>query len=212
MAMVHWWMNWRMAAVPAAVALGLGLLTAQAGAVSAPLPTGATIPLPATTAAAEPDLAGTVVQDNVISFQIQNAAHTQVLCAGQLQNRVVRSTATQDMHFYYRFLPTVHRPEPRALVTHIERIETVFFSGVDPLRAAFRTDGLGVIPPNQVRRPYDNDVWFVFNSPGLTCGEGTRFFFVKTSGRGFKTVGEVRIFLTSGDMVLINNTLMPTAY
>ena len=202
-------LNWRAPLVLAAAAVGVGLLAAQAGAVSAVLANGATIALPATTAAAEPDLAGVVIHDAVIPFQVKNAAQTTVLCEGQLQDRVVRSTATNDLHFYYRFIgtPTRLRFPPTARIT---RIETVWFSGVDPLRAAYRTDGLGVVAPATARRPYVDTIWFVFGGGGMPCGSNSRFFFVKATGTGYKTVGETRIELTTGDFTLINNTWLPT--
>jgi hypothetical protein len=77
--------------------------------MSAVLATGATIALPATTAAEEPDLAGTVIHDAVIPFQVTDPSHTKVLCEGQLQDRAVRSTATHDLHFYYRLIGTPSR-------------------------------------------------------------------------------------------------------
>jgi hypothetical protein len=44
----------------------------------------------------------------------------------------------------------------------------------------------------------------------MPCNSNSRFFFVKATGTGDKTLGETRIVLTSGDFLLINNTWMPT--
>jgi len=143
--------NWRAPLALSAAVAGIRLLAAQAGAVSAVLANGATIALPATTEATEPDLAGTVIHDAVIPFQVKTAANTTVLCEGPLQDRVVRSAATNDLHFYYRFIGTPSRVRFPGRIT---RIETVWFSGVDPLRAAYRTDGLGIVAPATARRPY----------------------------------------------------------
>jgi len=92
------------------------------------------------------------------------------------------------------------------------RIETVCFSWVDPLRAAYRTDGIGVVAPATARRPYVDTIWFVCGEQGMPCGANSRSFFIKATGTGYKTVGETRIELTSGDFTLINNTWMPTPY
>lgn len=83
---------------------------------------------------------------------------------------------------------------------------------MDPLRVAYRTDGLGFVAPSQARRPYYDVVWFVFGEQPLRCGTESRFFFVKTQGRGIRTVGEIRIVLASGDFKLLNNTLIPSAH
>jgi len=83
--MKHRRLNWRAPLVLAAAVLGVGRLAARAGAVSAVLANGATIALPATTEATEPDLAGPVIHGAVIPFQVKNAANTTVLCEVQLQ-------------------------------------------------------------------------------------------------------------------------------
>ena len=90
-----------------ALAIGGGLLAfgSAALAVSALLAPGATIVVPATTAATEPTLAGVVELDNLVPFVIRSPAGA-LICEGKLQDRVVRSTSTNRLDFYYAIRDT----------------------------------------------------------------------------------------------------------
>jgi hypothetical protein len=125
--------------------------TAAAMATSVLLPPGSGCQWPATTAATEPDLAGVVRYDALVPFMITDLLGN-VQCAGNLQNRVVKSKLTGRYHFYYRIRDTWGDGA-------ISSITTSDFSG-QTLRVAFRTDGLGTVPAHIVSRS---------SSPGGRC-------------------------------------------
>ncbi len=135
-------------ALPSWVGTGILVLLvlATSSLASVPLAASQTVPLPGTTAAGEPDLAGVVLKDDLLRFEIKSATGA-VLCAGRLQNRVVRSTKTGFMHFYYRL-----RDMRPGLPGQIVRVDTVDFRKPNRLLVDFRLDGLGVVAPSRASR------------------------------------------------------------
>lgn len=171
----------------AAVALVFSI-TAAALAVSAVLVPGQFLAsTPATTAATEPALKGTVVYDTLLPFTI-NAYGGALVCTGQLQNRVVKETTTQQLDFYYRVRGT---SGPGT----IGAITVSSFKGAT-LRVAYRTDGLGTVAPAwAVRSPTPGaQIQFFLmsqNTPPLSCAqhEESRFIMIKTTATGFHNGG-----------------------
>ena len=180
----------------AAAALGglmlLGVTSALA--VSLLLPPGGVLATPPTTAATEPDLPGVVVHDTLVPFTIKTQGGA-VLCAGYLQDRVVRSTKSGQFHFYYRIRNT---RGPGA----IGRMVTASFA-TTALRVAYRTDGLGMVPPRIASRSIVPGalVTFELTDPPLSCAQHqeSRFILIKTSVTAFHPGGATRIFATTGD-------------
>ncbi len=170
---------------PYAEVVNMSVFTRVAGAaliallpVSSMLAPGATIPLPSSTAASEPDLAGVVLHDALIPFTIKDTLG-RPSCVGRLQDRVVRSTKTGLLHFYYRIRGG------RPLRHGISTVATVKF-GVDTLNVGWRLDGLGTVNPVAASRDPGGDmVQFNFKDPVLRCGSDSRFFFIKTMAKNF---------------------------
>jgi len=179
----------------AALAFGVGLLqfSSAAMATSVPLPPGANLPAPATTDAAEPTLAGVVEQDTLVPFVITGPGGA-VICEGKLQDRVVRSTANNRLDFYYAIRDT---NGPGA----IARIITTNFGSL-PLRAGYRTDGLGTVPPRIVNRSTGAGaaVAFSFRNPPVSCAAHaeSRFMLIRTPVKAFHTGGITEIVGTTG--------------
>jgi hypothetical protein len=163
--------------------------------VSAILVSGATIPLPSSTAASEPDLAGVVLHDALIPFVVKDTLG-RVLCRGRLQDRVVRSTQTGLLHFYYRI-----RGDRRRQRGRIRSTITLSF-GLDTLSVGYRLDGLGAVNPTSATRTADT-VQFDFKDPLLSCSAESRFFFIKTSAKTFGP-GQTALVLSSGQSVTLN--------
>jgi hypothetical protein len=183
---------------------GLMLLSVTAAwAISVVLAPGASLVVPATTDATEPDLGGVVLQDTLVPFTIK-APDGAVVCAGKLQDRVVRSTKTGLLHFYYAIRET---EGPGA----VGRIATASFSGLK-LRVAYRTDGLGTVPPRVAARNAAPGplVTFELTDPPVSCArhEESRFMLIKTTVKAFHTGGATRIFATTGAEVAVP-TLRP---
>jgi len=184
----------------AAAAILLGAVSA-AIAVSAALAPGATIPVPSTTAAAEPSLAGVVQTDTLVPFVITDAAG-QVVCSGNLQNRVVRSNTTGLLDFYYRIRDT--RGPGR-----ITQISSTGFGNVG-LSVGNRTDGLGTIAATQATRSAaPGDAITIAMRPAVRCSqnEESQFILLKANWQSFQPGGTTRIF--AGNAVVTVPTVRP---
>lgn len=182
----------RWAGTGGAAAVLMTSIAATALAVSILLPPGGSLGVPATTAATEPSLAGPEIHDAVLPFTIRSATGA-VVCAGQLQNRVVRSSSTGLLDFYYRIRATVG---PGA----ISRTATARFSGI-PLRVAYRADGLGTVAPQAATRSPAPGALITFEfDPALSCAkhQESRFMLIRTPAKSFVTGGSTGVIATTG--------------
>ncbi len=148
------------------MALVLGLSVHSTHAVL--LNPGDNLALPGTTVAAEPQLAGTVLVDELIPFVFGTIS-------GQVQQRIVRSSVDGTLDFYWRVMS-----------------DSTSTAGIGSFRlgdfvspqynANWRSDGLGVRAPDQAHRftGSGDSVNFLFNS-GLLGDESSRFFFFDTT-------------------------------
>jgi hypothetical protein len=166
----------------------LTLLSATAAlAVSVVLPPGGDVATPATTAATEPDLDGVVINDTLVPFSITTTSGG-VVCAGQLQDRVVRSNKTGLLDFYYMIRDTKGTGA-------VGRIATRSFAG-QTIRVAYRTDGLGTVPPGKATRAATPGaiVTFTFDQP-VNCAkaEWSRFILIATQVKAFQQGGETEL-------------------
>ena len=143
------------------------------------LPSGARVDLFGTTAAAQPHLAGTVLEDEVRGFVLTRTDSTgsmTVVGEGKLQLSVVQ-TSSDALHFHYRFRDL--RLAPGA---SIRSLSIFGFGSIDTLEVDFRTDGLGEVGPAAANRSgVLNHVTFEFG--GLT--QPSLFFFIETQETAF---------------------------
>jgi hypothetical protein len=137
------------------------------------------IALPGTTFAAEPDLGGPVLGDKVIPFRIVNSGGA-LLFEGKLQNRVVRSSTTSKLHFYYRIFET--HGGLNGIPGEVSR-------GVAGGRIEFRFNN-----PSEV----------------LVGGYESHFFFLKSTSKNFSENGLTNIRLTTGDNITLSKTFTPS--
>ncbi|MBF0313059.1 MAG: hypothetical protein HQK52_06560 [Oligoflexia bacterium] len=162
--------------------------------------------LPGTTAAAEPDLVGGVIYDKLIPFSIVGAGGA-VLFIGTLQNRVVKSAGSGNLHFYYRIRDT--KPGLNGIISNV--FTRSFPTPPNIIFADWRVDGLGMIDPLTAQRSGVGGslVKFDFLSPGhfLVGGRDSKFFFVKTTSKNFVHTGETRIQLRSGESVSLRTVM-----
>jgi hypothetical protein len=149
-------------------------LTAAAPVLA--VPTGVTafeLPLPGTTAASEPDLAGTVLSDTLAPFAIASASAP---VSGTVQVRVVRN-ASGKLAFYWK----INNSAASKGAVH-----SLSFTGF-PKKAYdsnWRVDGLGTVAPSTVAgniSAVDLKTWIIgfrFKTP-VKPGESSRFFFLR---------------------------------
>ena len=149
---------------------------------------GAFINLNGTTVAAEPDLAGTVIHDNLIDFQVNDISGNP-LFTGTYQDRVVRSDNTGNLIFAGRI---------RDLTSPLEHLVAVADWSVDGFAGyqtdvEYRTDGLGDLGPDTATRTADgNFVTFDF-TPVLAPPEESLFSSINTDARFFALTGTVNL-------------------
>lgn len=165
------------------------------GLLAAPssLPSQTTISVPALTDAGFPNLGGAVIYDELVPFTLRGRDGP-VLCTGNLQERVVRSTNTGELDFYYRVRDT-------AGVGAVAAIDSSSFAGL-PVSVGFRTDGLGTVSPQAAERSAAPGalITFEFGSHPVSCAnhQESQFMLISTGATNFVAGGKADIFSTTG--------------
>jgi hypothetical protein len=141
--------------------------------------------LPGTTVAAEPQLAGTVLVDEIQPFSFSAYEGT---VSGEVQVRIVRSDLDNTLDFYWKVSNDINSAGSIADLRLISFISPEY-------NANYRTDGSGTIGPEQAwlfsSTPTRGPGYVNFNfSEGLTPGQESRFFFLDTTATSYaKTAG-----------------------
>ncbi len=158
---------------------------------------GNTVSLFGTTEAADPDLAGTEINDNLISFRMDpNPATPFTDAGGQVQNRVTRSTNTGDLIFAPRIRDTFNTENGRFVISGFTLSGFSGFStDVD-----YRDDGPGDSGFEFVRRSASGgELEFSFplglsiNSTAGGVQQESLFPAIKTGARYFSLTGTMTI-------------------
>jgi len=167
------------------------LLSSQTGFAVSVIP-GAGSLLSGTTSAANPDLGGVVIRDQLIPFQINdNLGNT--LITGNVQDRVVRSSNTGQLIFAPR-LRDLNNPSG---VAWIEGFSMLGFNGFTT-DIDYRTDGLGNVGPNSVNRSASGDLLDYRYSPSLIVPPDEGYFLsVLTDTNNFDLSGA--FIITAGN-------------
>ncbi|MCG8488202.1 MAG: VPLPA-CTERM sorting domain-containing protein [Chromatiales bacterium] len=132
----------------AIIGLGLWFTTASAAILSP----GSNIDLNGTTAAADPDLAGTVVHENLIGFTLTDPSGATLL-TGNYLDRVIRSTNTGQLIFSGRLQDLTN---VGGNSVGIDDWSVSGFSGYQT-DVEYRSDGLGDVGPYLAARSGDGD-------------------------------------------------------
>lgn len=156
-------------------ALSLSVLCAHAVILNP----GDNLALPGTTVAAEPQLAGTILVDELIPFSFSAGVGLGDI-SGQVQQRIVRSSVDGTLDFYWRVMN-----DPNSAAIGSFRVGNF----VSPeYNANWRIDGLGVMAPDHAHRftgVEDTFVNFLFSGPGLVPNESSYFFFFDTTATNY---------------------------
>ena len=158
--------------------LALTVALALGGSAQAVILPGGYTSLSGTTTAASPQLAGTVIEDDVVPFTFSSAGGT---VFGTVQSRVVRSTLDGTLDFYWRIISNANSADT------ITQFRLGNF--VAPLYSGdYATDGLGDIGPDAAFKFPGPQVNFVFGHDGgseLGPGMSSYFFFLDTSANSY---------------------------
>ena len=161
--------------------IGLFVLGLPVGIWAAPLPFGDN-PMAGTSVAAQPSLAGSILEDIFAPYSFSGAGAT---VSGMVENRVVRSTLNGTLDFYWRILPDV------TSTGGIDALRMIWSAGVIQ-DADWRSDDLGNVAPG-IARNFDirpgAAVNFLFSDPGVGPTDSSRFFFVRTDATAYDQSG-----------------------
>jgi hypothetical protein len=115
-----------------------------------------------------------------------------------VQDRVVQSTLTGELHFYFYIRDTTANL-PCCLVS---AARTGFGSGLTDVD--YRLDGLGTIGPRLACRTVTgNEVDFFFD-PCIPSGSDSTFVFVITRAQDFDQTGILTLGFSDGSFVTLN--------
>jgi hypothetical protein len=165
------------------------------GLLSSPssLPPQATLSVPALTDAGFPNLGGSVLSDVLVPFTLKGS-NGAAQCTGNLQERVVRSTNTGDLDFYYRIRDT-------AGTGSVAKIDTSSFTGLS-VSVGFRSDGLGTVSPQVAVRSAAPGamITFEFGSQPVSCAthQESQFMLIGTGATNFVGGGKADVYSTTG--------------
>lgn len=161
---------------------------------SGPLPAGvlapgATISLSGTTFGMDPELGGGIRYDELVPFEIRNAAGD-VFISGTFQDSVVLSTLTQNLIFN-RNVRDLSATSGTARITAIMATD---FAGLN-VTAEYRVDGFGDIGPESATRSggAGDQVRFDYPASGVAPPDNSRNCFCKTNANGFALGASVTI-------------------
>lgn len=167
--------------------VGAALFSLWASAAEAVLLNpGDNLALPGTTSAAEPQLAGTVLVDELIPFSFSAGAGLGDI-TGHVQQRVVRSSVDGTIDFYWR---VINDPNSAASIGsfRVGKFDSPEYN------ANWRDDGIGTIAPGSAHRftgAEASSVNFLFGSNAATAandlapGKESKFFFFDTTATGY---------------------------
>lgn len=140
------------------------------------------IPLPGTTSAAEPQLAGIIIVDELIAFSFSAGVGAGDI-TGMVQQRIVRSDVDGTLDFYWR----VFNDANSAAAIGSFRIGNFVSPEYD---VNWRIDGLGDKAPDSATRfsgamdsfvNFDFDVYSTDPNDGLLPGQSSYFMFLDTT-------------------------------
>jgi len=173
--------------IPLALVVWIAVIVSQLGVAAAPLPVG-DVPITGTTAAVQPGLTGLILEE---IFTPYDFFVSQLHLTGMVQSRVVRSSLSGTLDFYWRIIPDA---------TSVGDIYAFRIGGFPEMLsdANWRSDDLGGVGPQVARNFGSGHVNFLFTPPvfdpgtvniGLHPTDSSRFFFVRTDATAYGRVG-----------------------
>jgi len=160
-------------------------LVAASPAVAVPVTPGApATPLPGTTQATDPTLAGTILADVVTPWvSAIDPQYGFPGAQGELQSRVVRETGSGTLDFYWRIsVDAVSYPNFVPTTLLIDGIPLSSFGTGAAFDADYRTDGAGSTAPSGAQSTASSLTW-LFDASSFGPGSSS-FFLLLRSGAG----------------------------
>jgi len=173
--------------IPLPLAIWIAVIVSQSGVAAAALPVGDVL-ITGTSAAAQPGLAGIILEETFTPYDFYGS---ELHVTGMLQSRVVRSSLTGTLDFYWRVIPDA------ASTGDIYAFRVGGFP-LMLLDANWRIDDLGSVGPQVARNFGSGNVNFLFTPAvytpgtvgiGLHPADSSRFFFLRTDATAYGRVG-----------------------
>lgn len=182
------------------LAMAIAAMALGSGAQAVVLPAGTT-PISGTTVAANPQLAGTVLEDDDVAFSFAAGTVT-----GHVQSRVVRSSVDGTLDFYWR----VFNDDNSATSLTSFRLVN-FFTSV--YNGDYRTDGLGDVGPDNVLNFGGGALNFRFDETPVGPGQSSYFMFLDTNAVNYNRSALYDLTsLRDGEISTLFSTFAPTAF
>jgi hypothetical protein len=160
----------------------VGLCAAPAGAITV-APGGGPVALLGTTAAAWPDLAGGILEDVVTTWvSADDPTYGFPGAEGHLQSRVVRSSSTGRLDFYWRVTANVASyPAFLPLQLNLSQLVLANFLTGAGFDADYRLDGVGSEPPMDGVSADGSRFSFEFANNSFGPGESSYFLLLHSN-------------------------------
>ena len=171
----------RLLAILAGAASLASVMALPAAAV--PVAPGGGVGLRGTTVAARPELAGTVLKDEIREFSFVTASGG--LVKGTFQDRLVKRTSTGTLDFVFRIK---NSPESKGDIVFVQRTNYGAFPTLD---VDFRLDGLGTVGAPAAAFPGGPTgvAHFDFYNAPIRPGQESRFHFIGVRGVNYEVAG-----------------------
>lgn len=184
------------------LAMAIAAMALGGGAQAVVLPAGTT-PIGGTTVAANPQLAGTVLEDDNVAFSFAAGGGT---VTGHVQSRVVRSSVDGTLDFYWR----VFNDDNSATSLTSFRLVN-FFTSV--YNGDYRTDGLGDVGPDNVLNFGGGALNFRFDQTPVGPGQSSYFMFLDTQAVNYNRSALYDLTTPqNGQISALFSTFAPTAF
>jgi hypothetical protein len=158
-------------------------LVSSSSARAVPITAGSSAPLPGTTTAARPELAGTVIEDRIRSFSMTSTSGATI--RGTFQDRVVKRSGSGTLDFYFRIKNDAGSTGD---IVVVNRQNYGAFGTVD---VDFRTDGLGTVgaPVAAHGGGASARIKFDFHNAPIKPGQESRFHFIGVPATSYDESG-----------------------
>ena len=174
----------------------VALAWAATSAIAVPvLPSGPPAPLPGTSSAAQPALGGVVLAESTMSWEsADDPLYGFPGAEGVLFSRVVRSTLTGTLDFYWQLRvspPSYPSFTPQSVT--LANLSLASFQTGASFDANYRTDGTGTVAPTSASAPDASTLRFDFSPGSVGPGSISYFLLLHSNATAYDTSALARL-------------------
>jgi hypothetical protein len=171
--------------------VAISVMATAGGASAVVLPADVPTPLPGTTVAMQPHLAGVVLEDVIQAFSFSAFGGT---VSGTVQSRVVRSSVDGTLDFYWQVVSDA-RSAGAIQALRLGNFVTPVYD------ANWRADGSGDTAPSHARlfSSPSHAVNFIFNNDAIVPGASSYLMFLDTTALTYTNTGVYDVAATGNN-------------